>query len=436
MYHFTGVQPTSQTTHKSQLEEFARQFHEQTGFPEVRFNDWSSIFYYLADKASEGRITILFDNISWMGSKDPDFAGKIKNAWDIYFKKNPELILILCDANATWIDKQIHTSTGFVGRISYRLTLKELSLEECNEFLLERGCDITPYEKFKILALTGGVPGYLELLSPSLSADENIKALCFTKGGPLVDEATTMLTTLFPRRAPIYKKILKALAKAPLQYHDLVHSLGRGPTGATSEYLDELVKAGLITRDYTWHIKTGTFSKLSQFRLSDNYLRFYFKYIDPALSKITANKYDFTSVSALPGWKSFAELQLKNLVVYNWRSIKERLKIDLEHIVRMNPFFQRKTKRIPGCQIDYLIQTKYGRLFACEIAFSENTLGEDSIKRAQKKIDGLVCPKGFSVSPVLIHLNEIDEDVLYSDYFARIINFGDIFSSKSSTADN
>jgi hypothetical protein len=30
---------------------------------------------------------LFFDEISWMGSKDPTFLGKIKNAWDLQFKK-------------------------------------------------------------------------------------------------------------------------------------------------------------------------------------------------------------------------------------------------------------------------------------------------------------------------------------------------------------
>ena len=54
---------------------------------------------------------ILFDEISWMGSKDPHFLGKLKNAWDQHFKKNPNLILILCGSASSWIEKNILSST-------------------------------------------------------------------------------------------------------------------------------------------------------------------------------------------------------------------------------------------------------------------------------------------------------------------------------------
>ena len=60
-----------------------------------------------------------------------------------------------------------------------------------------------------------------------------------------------------------------------------IKKLGVEKSGVISEYLDELVKSGFIRRDYTWHLKTGKRSKLSHYRISDNYLRFYLKYIAP-----------------------------------------------------------------------------------------------------------------------------------------------------------
>lgn len=69
-----------------------------------------------------------------MGSKDPTFLGKLKTAWDLYFKMNPQLILILCGSISSWIETNILSSTGFMGRISLDMILEELSLSECNEF--------------------------------------------------------------------------------------------------------------------------------------------------------------------------------------------------------------------------------------------------------------------------------------------------------------
>lgn len=64
-------------------------------------------------------MVIVLDEISWMGSKDPDFLGKLKDAWDYEFKTNPNLILILCGSVSSWIDKNIHIR--FYIRFSLRI---------------------------------------------------------------------------------------------------------------------------------------------------------------------------------------------------------------------------------------------------------------------------------------------------------------------------
>ena len=60
--------------------------------------------------------------------------GKLKNAWDLQFSHNSELILILSGSLSLWIDDNILNSTAFFGRVSLQLKLDELSLKECRQF--------------------------------------------------------------------------------------------------------------------------------------------------------------------------------------------------------------------------------------------------------------------------------------------------------------
>src|SRR5262249_37677597 len=156
-------------------------------------------------------------------------------AWDIYFKKNPELILILCGSISAWIEKNILSSTGFLGRISYRLTLEELPLSDCKYFWNNESSHISAYEKFKLLAVTGGIPRYLEEIKPSLSAEENVKDLCFLKGGTLVNEFNEIFSDLFSKRSATYKKIVQVLSSTPLELKDICKKLEIKQTGFISE---------------------------------------------------------------------------------------------------------------------------------------------------------------------------------------------------------
>src|SRR3989344_3165827 len=136
---FSGLPPGNKITAQDQRNEFAKQLATQTALPSLQVPDWSDLFTLLAQQTKEHRIIILLDEISWMGSKDPLFLGKLKNAWDIEFKTNPELILILCGSVSSWIEENILKSTGFMGRISLTLFLEELSLPECSQLFDQIG---------------------------------------------------------------------------------------------------------------------------------------------------------------------------------------------------------------------------------------------------------------------------------------------------------
>ncbi len=422
-YSFAGLLPDKKVTDQDQRNEFARQLSEYFPESEVNANDWSNLFFFLSERVKKGRIVILLDEISWMGSLDPTFLGKLKNAWDRHFKKNPELILILCGSTASWIEDNILSSTGFLGRVSFTLTVEELPLKACNQFWANVGAKISAYEKFKILMITGGIPRYLEEIQPEKPADENIRNLCFKKGGILVDEFERIFSDLFSKKSGQYKNIVKALSEAPLEYGEVCKAIGMESSGLMSEYLNNLILSGFISRDYTWHIKSEEHSAMSHYRLRDNYLRFYLKYIEKHLPEIENGIFQIKSISALPEYSTIMGLQFENLVLQNRHLIQETLNLRAEDIVYDNPFFQRSTNRMPGCQIDYLIQTRFNTLFAFEVKFSRHPIQFKIISEMKEKLNRLVLPRGFSCCPVLIHVNGVEDRVLDSGYFTEVIDF-------------
>jgi AAA+ ATPase superfamily predicted ATPase len=427
IYTFSGVFPNEKTTLQSQLREFGWQLGKALGQPAFNDDDWNDLFLRLAKHTRKGRVIILLDEISWMGSLDSDFLGKLKNAWDLEFKKNPQLILVLCGSVSAWIEKNILNSSGFLGRISLKLTLEELPLFNCNNFWIDKGDDISAYEKFKILSVTGGIPKYLEEMQPNLSAEENIKNLCFDRSGLLFNEFDQIFSDIFSSRSVIYKRIVECLADGKYESEEIYKKLGVDKSGVTSEYLDDLVKSGFLRRDFTWHVVNGKTSKLSRYRVSDNYLRFYLKYILPHKEKIERGGYYDASLLALPGWEGAMGLQFENLVLNNREQILKILQINSSDIVYDNPFFQRKTIRQEGCQVDYLIQTRFDTLYVCEIKFSKHPVKVSVIDEVKEKVRRLKAPRHISRRAVLIHVNGVDEDIVDGRYFSSIINFGQFF---------
>jgi uncharacterized protein len=427
---FSGLFPEKKTTKQDQLNEFRESFKEQFGKDPGRLTDWSSAFHQLASYTQKGRIIILLDEITWMGHEDPNFLGKLKNAWDMKLKKNPRLMLILCGSVSSWIEKNLLSNRGFYGRISLKLRLQELPLSDCDQFWNNQGSNISDYEKFKILSVTGGIPKYLEEIRSDQSAEKNIKRLCFSQHGLLFNDYQYIFISLLEHDSRYYREIVKILGQQPLERNDILKKLSIDSSGVLSNYLDELTVSGFLQRDYTWNLKSEKTAKLSKYRLSDNYLRFYTKYILPNTEKIDAGQFSDHSISSLPAWSSIMGFQIENLVLNNRRQIKSLLGIYPDEVLNDGPFFQRKTDRQRGCQIDYLIQAKFGVLYLCEVKFAFKGIRTNVIAEVQEKINRLSLPKNFSVKPVLIHVGDVYDEVLGSNYFSKIIDIAELFHQK------
>ena len=216
----------------------------------------------------------------------------------------------------------------------------------------------------------------------------------------------------------------------PLEFSGICKALNMQQSGRISEYLNELSLAGFVKREYIWKVKTGKESSLSKYRLSDNYLRFFLKYIDKNTKKINNNDFVFTTLSALPAWQSILGLQFENLVLNNRKLLYKALNIEEHDVISANHFFQKQGNNKKGCDIDFLIQTKYQSLYVCEIKFRNKPIGMSIIPEVQHKIENLIRPKGFSCRPVLIHVNNVTEQVMEEDYFSNIIDFGELLHAK------
>src|SRR5258708_8273057 len=254
---FQGLPPTAHLTAGQEREDFAQQINRQLGIPPPRAEDWNTLLWSLADRTRTGRHLIILDEINWLGSKNPTFLGKLKNAWDAEFSQNPHLILILSGSLSGWIERNILHHTGFLGRVSLDFTLPELPLATCNLFWGKHRDRITPHEKLRLLSVTGGVPRYLEELNPALSADVNIQRMCFTPEGLLFKEFDLIFHDLFSRRDKVYREIVAALVNGPLHLEGLYAALGGSKTGKVGEYSAELGQAGLLWRGYTWDLQTA-----------------------------------------------------------------------------------------------------------------------------------------------------------------------------------
>jgi len=421
-YEFYGLPPREGGINQDQLDHFSRTLSKHFSIPLMKFNDWQGALDTLAALTKTGEIIIFMDEISWMGGKDKDFPGKLKGVWDTQFKKNPGLKLILCGSVSSWIQENILKSKGFVGRVSLTIDLEELPLDEANRFWSKTPF-VSSYEKCKILCVTGGVPRYLEEVNPKLDAEKNIKKLAFTAGGLLVEEFDKIFSDLFGKQAADYQAIVRTVVHKPYSAEEIARQLKVELSGHLSNKLIVLKECGFLERDYAWQAKKRL-EKLSKYRLKDNYLRFYLKYIEPKKELIEKKLYSEVDLENLPDWTSIMGLQFENLVLNNLKRIVRILEISPESLLSAGPYFQNATKTKPGCQIDLLLQTKYTN-YLCEVKL-QKMIGVEIIPEIIEKTRRLKIPKTLSLRPVLIYHGELSKQLIKENFFSKFISFEDL----------
>ena len=425
---FEGLGPREDVGQAEQLAAFAEQLAAQTPLPRMTLESWPQAFQILAATLPpKGKTVLLLDEISWMAIGDKDFAGHLKIAWDNLFSLRQNLIVVLCGSMSSWIEANLLKSAGFVGRCSWVFTLPPMPLPECIPFWRGKASNISTLEKIKTLAVTGGVPRYLEEIDPALTAEQNIHRLCFDSGGLLFREFDDLFNSVFNRRAERYREICRALSGPAKTLTEVTKSLKVERGGIVTEALTELESAGFITSDVPFSPLGGTEKRSAKFRLSDNYTRFYLRYVDPEKKRITKGLYRQRALETMPNWDVIMALQFENLVISNRDALARLIGLGNTPILNAAPYFQAKTLRTEACQIDLLLRTKKS-LYVIEIKLREQ-ISNTCISEVQEKIRRLKLPKGTACRTVLVYHGTLDTGIVEDDYFDYLVPFERLFEA-------
>ena len=418
--NIVGLPPRKGMTDRAQRKNFCDELSDQTGRSIDIARNWTAAFKSLDEAIpATGRTVVLLDEISWMGSRNPDFAGYLKTAWDKRLKKHANLVLVLCGSVSSWIAENILDSTGFVGRDSLDLDIGELSLSESVSLLGPAGARLSSRETFDILSVVGGVPKYLEEIRPEWTMEENVRQLCFLSRGSLFREFDETFSEVFGRKAASRGDVLRRLSAAPLSVAELAETMHRTPNGKLSATLRDLEFAGFVSRDRGLNPLTGEPLRMERYRIKDNYTRFFLKYIEPRRQAIARGLFKFASMEQLGGWDSMLGLQFETLVLNHVDDLFPHLGLDRALVLSAAPYVKRAGADGPGCQIDLLVQTERTALVV-EIK-RRREIGHGVIEEVEAKTAALKVAKGLSVRRALVYDGELSPSVEASGYFDFVL---------------
>lgn len=418
-----GIRPKAGYGNDDELRNFATFLSLQTADPGAQPENWAIAFKRLdAQISDEERTVVLLDEVSWMGHYDRHFADVLKIAWDTMLKRHDRLVLVVCGSVSTWIRDNIIDNGAYLGRRSGDFIVGELPLRDCAKFWGETAERMATREILNVLAVTGGVPRYLEEINPALSSDENIRRLCFLRKSVLREDFDEMFNDVITAQPTFTARVLRCLIDGAMTGAQIAARLEIGKGGNVSAALERLKECGLVAAESGRNPETGNVVRECRYRLSDNYTRFYLKYIEPVKDVIDAGSYAFTSLSQLSGMDGVYGLAFENLIVGHYRELLPRLGFARSLVESAAPYVKRGNVRkgIRGCQVDLLVQTAQSQCYV-EIKHGRE-IGDEVVSEMRAKLKAIRPPDGISIRTALVYDGQLAATVPAGGYFNAVID--------------
>jgi len=390
-FELTGV---NQVSLKEQLKNFAFSLKKEMGLgimpqvPETWFDAFSNLEQFLDSqvlKQKKGKKVVFIDELPWLNTPKSQFLAALEHFWNSYGSKRSNLILVVCGSAASWmIQKIVQSKGGLHNRLTRQIRLLPFSLPETEQFLRSRDVLLSRYQIVCLYMAMGGVPFYLKHAEPGLSSAQIIDKNCFSKDGVLRNEFEKLFVSLFDQ-SELHTRIVENLRKKRSgMTRNMLLAASKIPSGGTATMiLKELEESGFIASSTPF----GKKSNDAIFRISDEFLLFYFDWIKP-LGKRDAGEGYWMSFQTDPKRRAWAGLAFEGICLKHIQKIKNALGIGMVETFHGPWYYSPKhTDSDQGAQIDLLIDRKDGIINLCEMKFSESEfqIDDDYSEKLRRK---------------------------------------------------
>jgi uncharacterized protein len=366
-FHFqiTGL---ADANTKQQLANFQTTLSKYTqNTPKRNTKNWFEAFQELItylESVKDKKKIVFIDELPWLDTPKSNFISALEHFWNSWASARKDIILIGCGSAASWIiNKLINNKGGLHNRVTQKIKLSPFSLHECELFLKSRNIQLNRYQIVELYMAMGGIPYYLNAISPGLSASQNIDQLFFSEDGLLKNEFNNLYASLF-KNADNHVQIIEALSKKAqgLTRETLLKAAKIPNGGGATKVLAELEASGFIRKYIPFNKK----NRESLYQLNDFYSLFYYKFIHH--NKLAKENY-WTNAIDSPAHRAWSGYAFEQVCLAHVFQIKKALGI--HGIQSVEASWVSKNEQ-NGAQIDLLIDRRDHIINICEIKFSIN----------------------------------------------------------------
>lgn len=242
--------------------------------------DWLSIFKFLTEHPSTDRKIIVIDEFQYLGNSNHAFPSVMQKIWDTILN-NSNIMLILCGSLVTLMKQQtLDYSSPLYGRRTAQIKLKQIRFPYYKDFYN----NMTDEELIPFYAVTGGVPKYIETFRDCKNVEEGIENFVLNQQSYLYEEPYFLLQNEVSEIGS-YFSLIRAISMGNTKNSDISSFLGIKQTNIP-KYLKTLIDLDLVEREVPVTENNPEKSKSGLYKITDNYISFWFKFVYPYRSFI------------------------------------------------------------------------------------------------------------------------------------------------------
>jgi hypothetical protein len=250
------------------------------------FREWRWFFEY-AQKHIHKRMLLVFDEFPYLAEANKGMSSIFQGGWDEHLKKIP-VFLILCGSSIGMMESEVLSQKApLFGRRTGQIFLKPFSFADARKFYPG-----LPFDRcLEFFSIAGGNPSYLKRLNPKISLDGNISDHILQPETFLYDEVEFILREEL-REPRNYFAILKAVALGKHKFGEIVNETGMAKSNL-HKYLFILEDLRLIQKEIPITEKNPLKSRKGLYKLQDQFIRFWFRYVLPSKRNIEEGTTDY-----------------------------------------------------------------------------------------------------------------------------------------------
>jgi len=277
----------AQVRDRDNLKAFQRALQEGLQDPlleNVDFPDWAAALTVAAQRAGDERLIVVLDEFPYLCEANRGLPSLLQRFWDQH-GKDSSMMLILCGSQVSFMEREVLAERSpLFGRRTAQRRLDPLAPSEALAFFPKW----TREDRLAAYAILGGMPAYLRRFDERKSLDENLMSEVLRPEGYLFDEVQYLLRTELQNPAT-YNSILGALALEAERVGDIALTVGvDSPTA--NKYLHVLRELRIVERSVPLTDADPLRSRRGVYRISDRFLSFHFRHVQPNLSMIEAGR--------------------------------------------------------------------------------------------------------------------------------------------------